>query len=113
MELAPRMLGMALTTPVELIVQALDVRMVRAMPVAPAGDSAAPARLVTAAVVTAVATVKPGVANTEAGVAAARRFARPVVIATRAEATRRRSIARTAATGCRVGPPWPNSAVLR
>jgi hypothetical protein len=64
---------MALTTPVERIVQALAVRIVPAMPVAPAGDSAAPARLVTAAVATAVATVKRGVAaNTEAGGAAAR-----------------------------------------
>lgn len=75
MDFARRAVRMALTTPVEVIVQALDVPMVPAMPVAPAGDSAAPAILVTAAVVTAVATVIPGVANTEAGVAAAKRFA--------------------------------------
>lgn len=75
MDFARRAVRMALTTPVEVIVQALDVPMVPAMPVAPAGDSAATAILVTAAVVTAVATVIPEVANTEAGVAAAKRFA--------------------------------------
>src|SRR5437899_8934732 len=58
-----------LTSPVELIVQAIDARMVPAMPVAPAGDSATPVRLVTA-VQTAVATDKPAVVvNTNAAAA--------------------------------------------
>jgi hypothetical protein len=71
---------MALTTPVEVTVQPPDVRMVPAMPVAPAGGSASPAGLVTAAAVTAVAMVIPGVANTAAGAAAAKRFARRLVL---------------------------------